>query len=146
MVGRTMSKTNKSELEKLQVRKRQLFVLFLPGLLLSSPSQEAFYNFDEEKTGYLSIDDLRYIVTTGAWAVFRRKRWRELGEAAELLALAWSNKREEAFVAVLTFFSLADGNPLAGQDLEDFLAEADIFKNGVVDYKAFAQLLLSEDN
>ncbi len=40
----------------------------------------------------------------------------------------------------------SDGNPLSGQDLEDFLAEADIFKNGVVDYKAFAQLLLSEDN
>ncbi len=38
---------------------------------------------------YLSIDDLRYIVTT-------------------------------------------DGNPLSGQDLEEFLQEADIFKNGVV--------------
>lgn len=50
---------------------------------------------------YLSIDDLRYIVTT-------------------------------------------DGNPLSGQDLEEFLAEADIFKNGVVDYKAFAEMLLSE--
>ena len=75
------SKSNKSELEKLQ---------------------EAFYNFDEEKTGYLSIDDLRYIVTT-------------------------------------------DGNPLSGADLEDFLAEADIYKNGVVDYKAFSEILLSED-
>lgn len=38
---------------------------------------------------YLSIDDLRYIVTS-------------------------------------------DGNPLSGQDLEEFLQEADIFKNGVV--------------
>lgn len=26
--------------------------------------QEAFYNFDDEKQGYLSIDDLRYIVTS----------------------------------------------------------------------------------
>lgn len=79
----------------------------------------------EEKTGYLSIDDLRFIVTT-------------------------------------------DGNPLSGQDLEEFLAEADIFKNGVVvrgrgagrgprvgagltrvrsqDYKAFAELLLNEEH
>jgi calmodulin len=64
--------------------------------------QEAFYNFDDEKQGYLSIDDLRYIVTS-------------------------------------------DGNPLTGADLEEFLQEADIFKNGVVDYKAFAALLLSED-
>ncbi len=62
-----MSKTNKTELEKLQ---------------------EAFYNFDDEKQGYLSIDDLRYIVTS-------------------------------------------DGNPLTGTDLEEFLAEADIFKNGM---------------
>jgi hypothetical protein len=30
--------------------------------------------------------------------------------------------------------------------LEEFLNEADIFKNGVVDYKSFATLLLSDDN
>ena len=124
---------NKSELEKLQVC---LNVHFFFNFFLFFSLQEAFYNFDEEKVppfnlfcffavavltqlmlglaffklntffllqqGYISIDDLRYIVTT-------------------------------------------DGNPLSGPDLEEFLQEADIYKNGVIDYKAFAGLLLAED-
>jgi Ca2+-binding EF-hand superfamily protein len=61
--GVTMSKTNKSELEKLQVS--TLVVLACAQRAPSLRRQEAFYNFDEEKTGYLSIDDLRFIVTTG---------------------------------------------------------------------------------
>ncbi len=72
-----MSKTNKTELEKLQVwnAAASLLAVFFPlvvgcrlPLLVAHPSpapQEAFYNFDEEKQGYLSIDDLRYIVTSG---------------------------------------------------------------------------------
>ena len=64
---------------------------------------EAFYNFDLEKSGYLSRQDLEYIVTT-------------------------------------------DGNPLAGKELQDFLNEGDFNRDGIIDYKAFAQILLADED
>ncbi|KAL6061137.1 MyoB light chain [Balamuthia mandrillaris] len=64
--------------------------------------QEAFYNFDEDQDGLLSITDLRFIVENNG----------------ELMP-----------------------------DVEEFLAEAMQFDvgGGMIDYKAFAAMMMSEE-
>ena len=74
---------------------------FFPLLLLLLVLTSSQKTSDEEKQGYLSVDDVRYIVTS-------------------------------------------DGNPLSGQDLEEFLKEIDIHGNGVIDYGAVAVMLCAE--
>mmetsp|Transcript_17000 Transcript_17000/g.23650 ORF Transcript_17000/g.23650 Transcript_17000/m.23650 type:complete len:117 (-) Transcript_17000:116-466(-) len=60
---------------------------------------EAFYHFDRDNDGYLTIDELRHIVTNV-------------------------------------------GNPMAPQDIEAFLAEADN-GNGLIDYRGFVERIFA---
>jgi Ca2+-binding EF-hand superfamily protein len=65
--------------------------------------QEAFYNFDQDRDGYLTLDELRYIVTS-------------------------------------------DGEKMPNDEVEEFIQEAGSFsQDGYFDYKAFSNMLLSEE-
>ena len=105
--------------------------------------QEAFYNFDEEKQGYLSIDDLRYIVTTDGNPLAGQdleEFLKEVRTAAHTrMCNIWTKPRflNIPYCFVLILSSARETVLLA---LTSFSLQADIYNNGVIDYKAFCTI------